>query len=103
MTLEYLGVKKLMTDEIRSSAHMETGLIYMGIEKPMIVGDNKGTADEFSKIKSKFGHITAYMTSYAGNITYSTDDTTLRKDFATVETDKELEGLHARGLKQPIE
>ena len=61
MTLEYAGVKKLMTDEIRSSAHMETGLIYMGIEKPMIVGDNKGTADEFSKIKSKFGHITAYM------------------------------------------
>ena len=47
----------------------------------MIVGDNKGTADEFSKIKSKFGHITAYMTSYAGNITYSTDDTTLRKRF----------------------
>ena len=41
----------------------------MGIEKPMIVGDNKGTADEFSKIKSKFGHITAYMTSYTGNIT----------------------------------
>lgn len=77
-----------MTDEIRSSAHMETGLIYMGIEKPMIVGDNKGTADEFSKIKSKFGHITAYMTSYAGNITYSTDDTTLRKGFAAVEADQ---------------
>ncbi|MBT9749181.1 HAMP domain-containing protein [Desulfovibrio desulfuricans] len=103
MTLEYAGVKKLMTDEIRSSAHMETGLIYMGIEKPMIVGDNKGTADEFSKIKSKFGHITAYMTSYAGNITYSTDDTTLRKDFAAVEADKDLAGLHVRGLKQPIE
>ena len=103
MTLEYFGVKKLMTDEIRSSAHMETGLIYMGIEKPMIVGDNKGTADEFSKIKSKFGHITAYMTSYTGNITYSTDGTTLRKDFATVEADKELENLHLRGLKQPIE
>ncbi|KAF5084619.1 Methyl-accepting chemotaxis protein (MCP) signaling domain protein [anaerobic digester metagenome] len=103
MTLEYAGVKKLMTDEIRSSAHMETGLIYMGIEKPMIVGDNKGTADEFSKIKSKFGHITAYMTSYAGNITYSTDDTTLRKDFTAVEADKELAGLHVRGLKQPIE
>ncbi|WP_298992715.1 methyl-accepting chemotaxis protein [uncultured Desulfovibrio sp.] len=103
MSLEYAGVKKLMTDEIRSSAHMESGLIYMGIEKPMIVGDNKGTADEFGKIKSKFGHITAYMTSYTGNITYSTDDTTLRKDFATVEADKELAGLHVRGLKQPIE
>ena len=103
MSLEYAGVKKLMTDEIRSSAHMESGLIYMGIEKPMIVGANKGTADEFGKIKSKFGHITAYMTSYTGNITYSTDDTTLRKDFATVEADKELAGLHVRGLKQPIE
>ena len=103
MSLEYAGVKKLMTDEIRSSAHMESGLIYMGIEKPMIVGDNKGTADEFGKIKSKFGHITAYMTSYTGNITYSTDDTPLRKDFATVEADKELAGLHVRGLKQPIE
>ncbi|HZF60447.1 MAG TPA: methyl-accepting chemotaxis protein [Desulfovibrio sp.] len=103
MSLEYAGVKKLMTDEIRSSARMETGLIYMGIEKPMIVGDNKGTADEFGKIKSKFGHITAYMTSYTGNITYSTDDTTLRKVFATVEADKELAGLHVRGLKQPIE
>ena len=42
VALEYVGVKKMMTDEIRAGAHMETGLIYMGIEKPMIVGDNKG-------------------------------------------------------------
>ena len=34
----------------------------IGPKGVMIVGDNKGTADEFSKIKSKFGHITAYMT-----------------------------------------
>ncbi|WP_374290304.1 methyl-accepting chemotaxis protein [Desulfovibrio desulfuricans] len=103
MALEYVGVKQMMTDEIRSGARMETGLIYMGIEKPMIVGDNKGTADEFTKIKKKFGHITAYMTSYTGNITYSTDENVARKDFAAVEADKELADLHARGLKQPLE
>ena len=90
MALEYVGVKKMMTDEIRAGARMETGLIYMGIEKPMIVGDNKGTTEEFSKIKNKFNHISAYMTSYAGNITYSTDDSTVRKDYTTVEQNKEV-------------
>ena len=71
----------MMTDEIRAGARMETGLIYMGIEKPMVVGDNKGTTAEFRTIKSKFNHISAYMTSYAGNITYSTDESTVRKDY----------------------
>ena len=103
MTLEYVGVKKLMTDEIRASARMETGLIYMGIEKPMIVGDNEGTAEEFSKIKTKFSHVSAYMTSYKGNITYSTDESTVRKDFTAVEADKKLAELHELGLKKPIE
>ena len=103
MALEYVGVKKMMTDEIRAGARMETGLIYMGIEKPMIVGDNKGTAEEFSKIKKNFNHISAYMTSYAGNITYSTDESVVRKDYTTVEADKSLAGLHVRGLKEPLE
>ncbi len=103
MALEYVGVKKMMTDEIRAGARMETGLIYMGIEKPMIVGDNKGTTAEFRTIKSKFSHISAYMTSYAGNITYSTDESTVRKDYTAVEPDKELAGLHTRGLKEPLE
>ena len=93
----------MMTDEIRAGARMETGLIYMGIEKPMIVGDNKGTTAEFRTIKSKFSHISAYMTSYAGNITYSTDESTVRKDYTAVEPDKELAGLHTRGLKEPLE
>ena len=103
VALEYVGVKKMMTDEIRAGAHMETGLIYMGIEKPMIVGDNKGTAEEFTKIKSKFNHISAYMTSYAGNITYSTDESILRKDYSAVEKNKDLASLHTRGLKEPLE
>ena len=103
VALEYVGVKKMMTDEIRAGAHMETGLIYMGIEKPMIVGDNKGTAEEFTKIKNKFNHISAYMTSYAGNITYSTDESILRKDYSAVEKNNELASLHTRGLKEPLE
>lgn len=83
----------------------ETGLIYMGIEKPMIVGDNKELTAEFRTIKSKFSHISALhdLVCRQHHIQHHTDESTVRKDYTAVEPDKELAGLHTRGLKEPLE
>ena len=94
MAIEYFGVQRMMCNQIKAGARVETELMYMGIEKPMVIGDNKGTAEEFKKIQNKFSSVTAYMTSYAGNITYSTDESSLRKDFSKIEKNSDMAALH---------
>jgi methyl-accepting chemotaxis protein len=102
MLFEGIGVQKMMSDQIRHTAETEADLAYMGIEKPMVVGDNKSTIAEFAAIGTKFKDLTAYMTSYTGNVTYSTDTGTVRKNYASVAGNEELAKLHQRGLKENI-
>jgi methyl-accepting chemotaxis protein len=102
MVVEAVGTKRIMSNEIRSAAEAEADLAYMGIEKPMVVGDNKGTIAEFSSIREKFPNLTAYMTSYTGNVTYSTDPSAVRKDFSAVARSEELAKMNARGLKEKL-
>ncbi|GFK93798.1 Methyl-accepting chemotaxis protein McpQ [Fundidesulfovibrio magnetotacticus] len=102
MAFEAAGTRDLVTTQIRHAAETEADLAYMGIEKPMIVGDNKGTIAEFQAIRSKFKDLSAHMTSYTGNVTYSTDEAAVRKDLAQVFASPELEGLHRRGLKEAV-
>ena len=84
MLFEVYGTSSLTSGLIRHAAETEADLAYMGIEKPMVVGDNKATMAEFAAIKSKFTDITAYMTSFMGDITYSTEPGLERKDFSSV-------------------
>ena len=102
MLFEGIGVQKMMSDQIRHTAETEADLAYMGIEKPMVVGDNKSTIAEFAAIGTKFKDLTAYMTSYTGNVTYSTDTGAVRKEYASVAGNDVLAKLHQRGLKENI-
>jgi len=99
---EGYGIQNMMSGQIRLAAEAEADLAYMGIEKPMIVGDNKATIQEFAAIRSKFKDLTAYMTAYTGNVTYSTEPGSVRKDFATQAGNEELAALHKRGLKESL-
>ena len=102
MIIEGYGVRSMMSQQIMRSAEAEADLAYMGIEKPMIVGDNKGTIAEFAAIREKFKGLSASMTSYTGNVTYSTDPSQVRKDFAAAAGSEDLARLHQRGLKENI-
>lgn len=102
MIVEGFGVQKLISNLIRHSAETEADLAYMGIEKPMIVGDNNATINEFENMKKKFVHINSFMTSYTGNITYSTNLSVVRKDFSSVAGNDELKKLHEKALKENI-
>jgi methyl-accepting chemotaxis protein len=99
---EGVGIRDMMSDQIRHAAEAEADLAYMGIEKPMVVGDNRSTIQEFADIRSKFKDLTAYMTSYTGNVTYSTEQVAVRKDFAQVAGSPELAELSRRGLKENL-
>ncbi|MFZ5427527.1 MAG: methyl-accepting chemotaxis protein [Thermodesulfobacteriota bacterium] len=102
MLFEGFGTRNLTSELIRHAAETEADLAYMGIEKPMIVGDNKATIAEFAAIKNKFSDLSAYMTSFAGNVTYSTDEKAVRKDLQAVIAEPDLVALHKRGLKENI-
>ena len=102
MSIEALGTKRLVSDQIRQAAETEADLAYMGIEKPMTVGDNKSTIAEFATIKDKFTDLSAHMISYSGNTTYSTDNRNIRKDFSSMFKNDTLISLVNEGLKNKI-
>ena len=102
MVIEGFGVRSMMTQQILHTAETEADLAYMGIEKPMVVGDNKGTIAEFAAIRDKFKGLSAHMTSYTGNVTYSTDSSLVRREYSASAGSEELVKLHQRGLKENI-
>ena len=59
--------------EVELAAKQVGDMLYMAIEEPMAVGDNEGTAHKFSQMAKRYKTITAYLTDYKGEITYSTD------------------------------
>ncbi|QJT09300.1 methyl-accepting chemotaxis protein [Oceanidesulfovibrio marinus] len=73
---------------IRRGAEKTASLIFEAISEPMSVGNNAATTKQFERIHKKFADVRAYLTDFNGNITYSTEDKTLRKDVnAVVESD----------------
>jgi len=102
MLFEGVGVQRMMSNQIRHAAETEADLAYMGIEKPMVVGDNKATIAEFASIGTKFRDLSAYMTSHTGNVTYSTDTETVRKDYKSIANNETLTKLHLKGLKENL-
>jgi len=66
--------------EIELAAEQVGDMLYMAIEEPMAVGDNEGTEHKFSQMAKRYKTVTAYLTDYKGEITYSTEPDAVRKD-----------------------
>ncbi len=92
-----------MVEQLDASVTRASELIRMAVEKPMVVGDDEATTAEFAFLSKKYPDVRAYLTNYKGNVTYSTDQSVLRKDLLGVHADPELAEMVKTSLKTPTE
>jgi len=95
--------KKAILGEVKHSAERSSRMISMAVEEPMRLGDNDATRARFGELARQDKDIDIYMVDYAGNITYSTDNATERKDINEVLPHEDCRALVARSLKNKIE
>jgi len=70
--------------EVALAAEQVGDMLYMSIEEPMSVGDNEGTESKFEQMANRYKTISAYLTDYKGEVTYSTDLKKTRKDIFNI-------------------
>jgi methyl-accepting chemotaxis protein len=85
---------------IESSAEKVSGLMSSAIEKPMAIGDDKGTREQFASFADEYPEIELYMTDYAGEITYSSHTNLLRSQIDTVTDNPEFLALTQQSLEK---
>ncbi|WP_462326475.1 methyl-accepting chemotaxis protein [Desulfobaculum sp.] len=84
------------SEDFRASLEQSVGqtseLLYHAIAKPMVVGDDAGTREQFDFIREKYPDVQVYLTNFRGNITYTTTP-----DHERIDLDEALpmDGLHA--------
>ncbi len=95
--------KDIMNEQLESDMTRLSETLRISIEKPMIVGDDEGTRNEFRRLGKRFPHISIFMTDYKGNITYSTNKNTLRKDLTEIHDKQKLQKLYNRSLEEDVQ
>ncbi|EPR40254.1 methyl-accepting chemotaxis sensory transducer with Pas/Pac sensor [Desulfovibrio sp. X2] len=95
--------RRAMLEQMRASAARTAELISQAIEKPMVVGDDAGTREEFAAMRERYKDVSVYLTNFRGNVTYSTRPEAERRDFATLHSEPGLVALAARGLAEKTE
>jgi methyl-accepting chemotaxis protein len=86
-------------DQISSSSKRTSELLRMAIEEPMGLGKNEETVAQFKKVAEKYPDIQVYMTNFKGNITYATNEETLRKDLSQVIPDASFNEAFKKSLE----
>ncbi len=77
-------------DQIQYMGYRTTDLIELNIEEPMLLGDNLGTHEQFSRIDKLYDDLTVYLTDFRGNITYSTRSDVIRDYMDAVYLDENI-------------
>ena len=86
--------------EMGARSISESQLIYSLIEKPMTVGNDEGTRNEFKFLASNFQNFSANLLSFDGTISYSTSpEKNVLQPFDKIFTDPELQALIRDSLK----
>ena len=98
-----VSMENSMNQQMVKSVTQSVTLIFRAIERPMVVGDDEGTTEEFAAIGQEFPDSFIYMTNFKGNITYSTDTAAIRQDFNDVKDNDVLQRVMADSLAQEIE
>jgi methyl-accepting chemotaxis protein len=91
--------KENLIEEIHSASDRASSFLRLAIQDPMIIGDDMGTRSKFNEISSQFQDIKIFLTDFNGNITYSTEADTFRKDLPKVIENKDLDLFLAQSLK----
>jgi len=92
-----------MVDQMGAALTRTSELIKLSVEKPMVVGDDKATKVQFAFLKDKYPDTQIYLSNFKGNVTYSTRQELVRKDFAEAYGQDDIQALFARALKQHTE
>ena len=88
--------------ELDNAVSREARLIQLAIERPMKIGDDAGTREEFSFLEQQYKDMEIHLTTFKGNITYSTRREWARKDLDAVLGIPDLKSLTDKGLKANI-
>jgi len=91
--------KKLTNEEIEKNMNRLADIMMMSIEKPMVIGDDEGTREEFKHLAKKYRDVNIYLTDFRGNISYSTNDAIVRKNLTDIFTQKEARAFFDQGMK----
>jgi len=91
--------REMVLDNIKLSAIRISETLEGAIRRPMEIGDNAGTTDEFKNMGMKYPDIKSYLINYKNNITYSTDSSVVRKDFEEAIQNEDLKVLVQSRLK----
>lgn len=94
--------KNAMLHEIEGAAVRSADLVQLAIREPMAKGNNKGTTEKFATVEDNFKDVSAYLTNYKGNITYSTSKTDLRSDLAPKFDNPDVKKLYLNSLKSVV-
>ncbi|MCL1939720.1 MAG: methyl-accepting chemotaxis protein [Desulfovibrionaceae bacterium] len=73
-----------LQEDMESAARETSALLRMIIDKPMVIGDDKTTSEEFAFLAEKFPGVDVAIASFTGNITYSTKPGEVRKDISAL-------------------
>jgi methyl-accepting chemotaxis protein len=84
---------------VSASSNRTADLILMAVEEPMRLGKNTQTAQVFEKVANRDSAARIFLTDFKGNITYSTDTNSLRKDITAFLNDQNVSALVSKGLQ----
>ncbi len=86
-------------EQVSNSSKRTSELLRMAIEEPMRLGKNEETVAQFKKVAANFPDIQVYLTNFKGNITYATNEETLRKDLSQVVPDSKFNETFRNSLE----
>ncbi|MCT4626351.1 methyl-accepting chemotaxis protein [Halodesulfovibrio sp.] len=94
--------RQAMLVQLSESLTQTSQLVQEVIERPMIIGDDEGTTEEFHRFHEKYPSMEIHLADYAGEITYSTKETSIDKQIASMVPVEGFSGLSRRALENPI-
>jgi len=83
---------------VSSSSDRTADLILMAIEEPMRLGKNEETSHVFQKMAKREQSSSIFLTDFKGNVTYSTNEAALRKDFVSFLGEPSVPAMMSRTL-----
>ncbi|BBD08620.1 methyl-accepting chemotaxis protein [Desulfovibrio ferrophilus] len=103
ITISSMWQSDAMEAQLDASLTRTSELIKQTVEKPMVIGDDASTKKEFAFLKDKYPDTEIYLTNYKANVTYSTVDESVRKDFESAYDQADMLGLMTTSLSEQTE
>lgn len=94
--------RKGMLEQLSESLTQTSQLVQEAIERPMIIGDDEGTIEEFSRFQAEYPGMDIYLADYAGEVTYSTQPDSIDKEMSGLIKVDGFASLSEKALSKPI-